>query len=74
MLHDGDQIQLFQCKTHGEFGTWRRMMVVWRGNEVVWSGPAIEELLESPATIVRDVRIKIPIGLYRDFHTESRPK
>jgi hypothetical protein len=73
-LHEGDQIQLFHSKTHGDSGTWRRMMVVWRGSEVVWSGPEHVGILTSPAVVVRDVHIQIPVWLYQDFHVESRPE
>lgn len=70
LIEQGDQIQIFVSKPRPN-GVERRLMVIWRGNHMLWHGPVQQDILDRPDTIVRNIVVRIPVSLIEHFQLEG---
>ncbi len=69
VVQAGDHVQIFGGKHDPDTGARRELMVVWRNNVAIWSGPVDREAMNIPGVVRRQIEIRIPISLHHEFRT-----
>lgn len=73
VVRAGDHIQIFGGKHDPDTGAARELMVIWRNNKPIWSGPIDREAMAKPGVAWRQIDIRLPLKLHHEFKTDRNP-
>ena len=73
LLMKGDQAQVFGGKHDPDTGAPRELLVIWRNNKPIWSGPLVHWVLLDDRVVERKVDIRLPLKLHAAFQVDKNP-